>query len=611
MENKEVYGGAIQITPQLLMQLLRIKGDLVHIESDPISRCFKLYVKGGAGEFPKVAEGVITPRMKAEYLCSNVGDVPIVNRVTLVNVEDGSEFIHYNECDQCQNGTHLIKISDGEGQISKISYTQPRACLGSPQCRYSIQTKELETRQGVAQEPPEKKKCLYISYLECERDHKCEGCMTDKLQPKEPEEKICDKCMGDFPKNTSEQCSSCSGEPTDRCRSYGMPKCRFRSKYVAEKEEEKNKKKVRCPFDQITSCTFPDCVSQMNECFTWENWKKTCMDCAKTILTREDKPSCYKSSRCRFRNNKTEIEQTSLANKNLALELKKSKEDNLKKDLETVEGVHKVEIHEKKGVESKWYCPFSPANLCGQANCKDCSKFKDWKRLCKDCDGYSKEHLGDKRPKNTCYESSKCKFRDHNHAGDGLELMELVRKIENDELVQLLPNCRFYPQSWSCSFPETECKMCFLKRKADTDMCKTCGQDHGQCKTYGISGCKFTPKYLGLQEQVMCKVVANIGCHRADRDCNVCDNNLVENKGDETKNETSEKEDNKCIHAEGDCTSITEREKDIRCQGCKVKQEADKKKFQCPYNPKWLCDRAPKSVGGLDCISCDKREPKE
>lgn len=391
---EKIYGGAISITREALMQLLKIKGELVHITSDPVSGCFEFYFKGGAGEFPEIAEGNRTPRMKAEYTCQQDlnGECQVV-KVDLVDIEGGFKcYPHYEHkpCNLCIDGTDNHKVT--------------RPCYGKKGCKHQD-----------------------YSPLAGNNMYLCIKAGITCMQPT----KSCDEC-----------------------------------------------EIIKLHIDRME--------------------KEQCFGCLDGIVMIDHKTAKYKD----------------------------------------------------------------------------------------------------------CFRSSKCKHLKAHIVEEPAEKQE--------ETKELIP-CRYFPKSWSCSYPEDHCSKCRLKKQAESSQCSTCHEDSLKCRSYGKPDCKMAYlKFLYEDNSTITKRLQSDNGIRLSTEEVLAKRKEILKQGDETKNESTEKKEaeRKCKQCEGQ--EYAKRNWGCyKSNGCKFKEEDKKEElnalFRCPYNTKFYCDQANKGVGGMQCISCDKR----
>jgi hypothetical protein len=89
------------VSPLALQELLRIKGELVHISSDPLTNNFDLYFAGDKDHFPELEEACEAPRL---YAITTVKD-HVMQRVVLQDWADKTEYVHYDREEELKSQT--------------------------------------------------------------------------------------------------------------------------------------------------------------------------------------------------------------------------------------------------------------------------------------------------------------------------------------------------------------------------------------------------------------------------------------------------------------------------------------------------------------------------
>jgi hypothetical protein len=89
---RKKYGGRVNVSPIALQELLRIKGDLVHIDSDPLTNNFDFYFMGDQEHFPELQEAMEAPRL---YAICTVKE-GIMQKVVLEDWQNKTQYVHYD-----------------------------------------------------------------------------------------------------------------------------------------------------------------------------------------------------------------------------------------------------------------------------------------------------------------------------------------------------------------------------------------------------------------------------------------------------------------------------------------------------------------------------------
>lgn len=104
------YGGCVQITPDALLSILGLKGQLRGASFNYLGNTVDLIIEGGLGEYPEVPEGTQPQNLIVKVQKDGVKPVPMYNeavaKVSLVD-KDGNEYLQYD------------REVDGDGKANK------------------------------------------------------------------------------------------------------------------------------------------------------------------------------------------------------------------------------------------------------------------------------------------------------------------------------------------------------------------------------------------------------------------------------------------------------------------------------------------------------------